>query len=115
MRRVVFLASQCAHLLAFRARRPGEQLLEVGEPARAAAVLRRARALAAGALRLHRGRIRHGAGLDGKLVLPAIAEVVLVAGQVPGLHQVTDLELPLVERLELIVQIRGAVFPGRRS
>lgn len=33
MRGVVFFAGPCAHLLAFRARRPGEQLLEVGESA----------------------------------------------------------------------------------
>ncbi|HUZ26046.1 MAG TPA: hypothetical protein VMV07_20010 [Streptosporangiaceae bacterium] len=33
-----------------------------------------------GALRVRRGRICRGAGLDGKLVFPAVAEVVLVTG-----------------------------------
>jgi hypothetical protein len=32
----------------------------------------------------------HRSSLDDKLVFPAIAEVVLVSGQVVGLHQITD-------------------------
>jgi hypothetical protein len=48
VRGVVFFVGPGAHLIAFRAPRSGEQLLEVGESARATAVLRRARALAAG-------------------------------------------------------------------
>src|SRR5690349_24294951 len=74
----------------FGARRPGEQPLQLGESARTAAVLRRARALAGEARWVHRGRVRHGASLDDKLVFPAIAEVVLVSGRVDGLHQITD-------------------------
>ena len=80
MRGVVFFAGPCAHLLAFRTRRPGEQFLEVGESAGATAVLGRALVLACGALRVHRARICGGAGPDGKLVFPAVAEVVLVTG-----------------------------------
>jgi hypothetical protein len=91
---------------------PGGQLLEAGESAGTAAVLGRARALAAGALRVHRGRICRGAGLDGKLVFPAVGEVVLVTSQVPGLHQVTDPELFLVERPGLIAGVRAAVLPA---
>src|SRR5437762_4654702 len=92
--------------------RPGEQVLEVGEAAGAAAVLGRACSLAAGARRVHGGRIRYGARLYGEFVFPAVAEIVLVSGLVPGLHQVTDPELALVQRLELLVQVRGSVLPA---
>ena len=112
MRGVVIFASSHAHLLTFEARRPGEQFLQLGEPARTAAVLGRARALAGDALWVYRGRVGRGSGLDGNLVFPAVAEVVLVTGQVPGLHQITDPELLFVERLKLVVQISRAVFPA---
>ena len=82
MRGVVIFASPHAHLLTFEARRPGEQFLQLGEPARTAAVLGRARALAGHALWVYRGRVGRRAGLDGNLVFPAVAEVVLVTGQV---------------------------------
>ena len=109
MRGVVISAGPCAHLLTFGARRPGKQFLQLGESARTAAVLGRACALAAGARRVYRDRVRRGAGLDGKLVFPAVAEVVLVTGQVPGLHQVADPELLLVERLEIDLRVCGAI------
>ena len=75
-------------------------------------MIRRARTLAADAPRMHRGRVRHGASLDDKLVFPAVAEVVLVIGQVAGLHQVTDPELLFVKRLEFIIGVRRAVCPA---
>jgi hypothetical protein len=45
-------------------------------------------------------------------VFPATAEVVLVTGQVAGLHQATDPELLFVKRLKFIIQVRRAVFPA---
>lgn len=82
---VVVFAGPGAHLVTPGARLPGEQVLEVGEPAGAAAILGRARALATGTRRVRGVRLRFGARLYDELVFPAVAEVVLIAGPVPGM------------------------------
>src|SRR6266404_4589542 len=87
---VIVRARPLAHLNAPGRRGAGEQFLEVGEAARAAAVLGRAGTLAGGACRVDRARVGFGVRLDEELVLPAVAEVVVVPDPVPGLHQVPE-------------------------
>jgi hypothetical protein len=75
---VKVLVHPLQHLVAFRAVRRGEDFLEFGEAVNAAAVLRRAGAFTGEARRVSLAVLGDRAGLDDKLVFPAVAEIVFV-------------------------------------
>src|ERR1700749_71594 len=90
------------HLVAFRDVRPGEDFLEFREAVDATAVLRRAGAFTGEARRVRLAVPGDRAGLDDKLVLPAVAEVVFVADPGPDPGHVGEARLCLVRVSEFL-------------
>src|SRR5580693_10667717 len=105
--RVIVVTRPLPHLVAFGAIRPGQDFLQLFEPPDAAAVLRRAGALAGDARGVELAVLGDGAGLHDELVLPAVAEVVFVAHPGPDPGHVGKACLRLVGVAELAVRVRA--------
>src|ERR1700733_10163754 len=106
---VVVTARPLQHLPALRAWRPGEEFFEFAEAVAAATVLRRACAPTGDASRVDTVVCCYRARLDDELVLPAIAEVILVLDPVRCRRQVGEPECPLVEIAQLVIGVRLSV------